>query len=196
MNAPLPIPTPAVLNWTLQELTAIGHYLPLCGQGDPSNSSSWKAKGCGNCPGCACLPASSFNPHAIDTDSWVSALASYGAKTAVYVVQHGCGFAQWQTRAAIPEANFTYEYSVRYSPWGASGDDVAARFVASCRKFGISPGFYLAVATNHYMHVNNNVVRGGPLSQAQYEQVVLQMLKELWSNYGAQRVCARQWKVL
>jgi len=114
----------------------------------------------------------------------VSALAAYGAKTAVFVVQHGCGFAQWQTRAAIPEIGFVYNYSVPYSPWGASGDDMAARFVASCKKFNITPGFYLAVATNHFLRVNNNVVRGGPLNQAQYEQVVLQMLKELWTNYG------------
>jgi hypothetical protein len=107
-DAPLPLPTPAVLKWTQQELTAIGHFLPMCGRGDPQNASDWKACGCGQC----CEPSEMFDPRGVDTDSWVSALAAFGAKTAVFVLQHSCGFSQWPTKAAVPEANFVYNYSV------------------------------------------------------------------------------------
>ena len=79
----------------------------------------------------------------------------------------------------------TTHYVFRYSPFGRAGGDMAALFVASCRKYGITPGFYVAVANNAHLNIQNNQPRGGaPLTLTQYEDLVLQMLRELWTNYG------------
>ena len=62
---------------------------------------------------------------------------------------------------------------------------MAAEFVASCKKYNVIPGFYAAVATNAYLNVSGNKMgAGSQLTLAEYQDITLQQLKELWTNYG------------
>lgn len=183
--AAIPLPSAAQLAWSRHEITAIGHFLPLCGVGDMQNASSWHSAGCGAPWHKNCLPAVEFDPKAVDTDGWVQAVKSMGAKVAVFVVRHGCGFDLWPTKAKLPNG-FAYDYSIANSPFGKDGKaDLARRFVSSCKKFNVTPGFYAAVANNAYLNVSGNkMAPGSQLTLAEYQQITLLQLEELWSQYG------------
>lgn len=58
-----------------------------------------------------------------------------GASAAVLTVKHEGGFCLWPTNQS--------EYSIVNSPFGKTGRDIVAEFVASCRKHGLRPGFYI-----------------------------------------------------
>jgi alpha-L-fucosidase len=180
----IPLPTPAQLAWSRHEITAIGHFLPLCGHGDMQNNASWTSRGCGAPFAADCMAPKEFNPKGIDTDGWVKAVASMGAKVAVFVVRHGCGFDLWPTKAKLP-SGFKYEYSIANAPYKGGQGDLAAEFVASCKKYNVTPGFYAAVANNAYLNVTGNkLLPGAQLTLAEYQDITLQQLKELWTNYG------------
>ena len=51
----------------------------------------------------------SFNPTELNTDQWLEAASKLGAKYAVLVAKHCCGFSLWPTEA--------HDYSVKNSPW-------------------------------------------------------------------------------
>ena len=59
-------------------------------------------------------------------------------------------------------------------------------FIASCAKFGIRPGIYCSVSFNQYFGVENpgKVIDGDSERQRVYNEMVLQQLTELWTNYG------------
>lgn len=123
-------------------------------------------------------PASVFNPSKLDTDQWLRAAKAAGAKYAVLVAKHCSGFSLWPTAA--------HEYSIRNSPWKNGRGDIVADFIRSCEKYGIKPGLYASAAANGYCYVDNPglVQPGSPMDQEAYNNVVMQQLTELWSNYG------------
>ena len=88
------IPTDVQLRWADYEVGAIGHFLPISNQH-------------------GCRDATAFDPHNLDTDSWVRAIAQFGAKYAVFVVRHTCGFCLWPTNATVAETGFAYEHSIK-----------------------------------------------------------------------------------
>ena len=55
------------------------------------------------------IPASVFDPKNLDTDQWIRAAKSLGAKYAILVAKHGTGFSLWPTQA--------HDYSVKNSPY-------------------------------------------------------------------------------
>ena len=97
--AAIPLPSRAQLAWSRHEVTAIGHYLPLCGHGDMQNASAWQSRGCSAPFAQDCLPAKEFNPKAVDTDGWVQAVAAMGAKGER--VGHQAAF-RFQPRRTVP----------------------------------------------------------------------------------------------
>ncbi len=123
-------------------------------------------------------PASVFNPSKLDTDQWLRAAKAAGAKYAVLVAKHCSGFSLWPTAA--------HEYSIRNSPWKNGRGDIVADFIRSCEKYGIKPGLYASASANGYCYVDNPglVQPGSPMDQEAYNNVVIQQLTELWSNYG------------
>ncbi|HRP57539.1 alpha-L-fucosidase [Agriterribacter sp.] len=123
-------------------------------------------------------PASVFNPSKLDTDQWLRAAKAAGAKYAVLVAKHCSGFSLWPTAA--------HEYSVKHSPWRDGKGDIVADFIKSCEKYDIRPGIYASAAANGYCYVDNPglVQPGSPMDQQTYNNVVVQQLTELWSNYG------------
>lgn len=119
-----------------------------------------------------------FNPTQLDTDQWIEAAKKLGAKYAVLVAKHCSGFSLWPTEA--------HEYSVKHSPWKDGKGDIVGDFVKSCRKYGLKPGIYASTTANGYLRVDNPglVQKGSPLTQAEYNGIVVKQLTELWSNYG------------
>lgn len=122
--------------------------------------------------------ASTFNPVDLNTDQWLETASRLGAKYAVLVAKHCSGFSLWPTEA--------HAYSVKNSPWKNGEGDIVKDFIESCRKYGIKPGIYASTTANGYLHVDNPglVQEGAPVSQEEYNRIVVQQLTELWSNYG------------
>lgn len=119
-----------------------------------------------------------FNPSALNTDQWIETAQSLGAKYAVLVAKHCSGFSLWPTEA--------HEYNVKNCPWKDGKGDIVADFVASCRKYGIKPGIYASTTANGFLHVDNPglIQEGSPVTQQEYNAIVVKQLTELWSNYG------------
>ena len=82
----------------------------------------------------ASLPASAFNPSDLDTEQWVLAAKSMGARYVVLTARHEQGFCLWPTA--------TTDYSVRNSPYKDGKGDIVREFVDACRKHGMKPGLY------------------------------------------------------
>ena len=120
---------------------------------------------------------SEFNPSSLNTDQWMEAAQQLGAKYAVLVAKHGTGFCLWPTEA--------HEYSVKNSPWKDGKGDLVADFIASCKKYGIKPGFYYNTNWNSYLKAGRGfVAEDSPVSQKEYAAMVERQLRELWGNYG------------
>lgn len=79
-----------------------------------------------------CVPASIFNPSNLSTDQWVEAAVAMGAGEICLTAHHEGGFCLWDTKYS--------NYSVMHSPYGK---DIVAQFVASCRKYGVKPCYYM-----------------------------------------------------
>jgi alpha-L-fucosidase len=105
-------------------------------------------------------------------------VCALGAKYAVLTAKHGCGFSLWPTGA--------HDYSVKNSPWKGGKGDIVRDFVNSCRNYGVKPGIYANTTSNGYLHVNNPglVQPGSPVTQEEYNKIVIRQLTELWSSYG------------
>jgi alpha-L-fucosidase len=127
----------------------------------------------GTRPGGVCSPnASTFNPTQLSTDQWAESFAAFGAREAVLVVQHNCGFVTWPSEAKSADGS-RYNYSVAYSTWRGGQGDLVADFKASSLKRGIGVGYYYSMGHRP----GNPVVR--PTAD-----VELQQLNELWGKYG------------
>ncbi|CAF3597999.1 unnamed protein product [Rotaria socialis] len=133
-----------------------------------------------------------FYPDTVDTDNWVQTFVDTGAKYAILVAKHNCGFATWPTNVHFQlttNETISYNYSVTYSP--VSDTDYVDHFVDSCNQAGIKTGVYYSTIWNNWLNVQDARVQPGPLAPGQmpitqetYESIVLQQLEELWSNYG------------
>ena len=122
-----------------------------------------------------------FNPTQLNTDQWMEAAKSFGAKYCVLTATHGTGFMLWQSDA--------YPFGMKQSPYKNGKCDVVKEYVDSCRKAGISPGLYCHMKVNGWWEVDHPglVNRGGggdPKRQADYAKAKLKQAAELWGNYG------------
>jgi alpha-L-fucosidase len=118
-----------------------------------------------------------FNPSMLNTDKWIEAAVSAGAKYAVLVAKHCTGFCLWPTNE--------YEYSVKNSPYKNGDGDIVDEFIKSCHKYGVKPGLYYSTGCNAYLGVDGIV--GGELKGeqlAEYNKIVISQLTELWTKYG------------
>lgn len=138
-------------------------------------------QGCDSCSKGPPPPIKLWNPSALDTDSWIKEGMAMGATRFIYTAKHGCGFVAWKTLT-------NYSYSATNSP--SLHADIVAAFVASAKKFQVQYGFYYNVMSNKYANVCSGKVMQDPvpgqlnLTQAEYDDLVISHLKELWGNYG------------
>ncbi len=123
-------------------------------------------------------PVDIFNPSQLDTDQWLQAATSIGAKYAVLTAKHCTGFCLWPTEA--------YPYSVRQSPWRGGQGDIVGDFVRSCRKVGVKPALYCSFPANWYLRVDDpgRVLSGNEDEQRRYVKIYETLVTELWSRYG------------
>ena len=99
-----------------------------------------------------------------------------GAKEAVLVAKHGCGFTLFPSNATQPDGK-RYGYSVADSAWRNGQGDVARDFLNSMNKANISTGFYYSLGGSTYAGWEQ-------WSAEQLIEVEKQQLTELWSTYG------------
>ena len=95
------------------------------------------------------------------------------------VVKHVCGFLIWPTKAK--SGNFTYDYCV------PPERDLIAQFAESCAGVGVKLGLYYSVTGNSYLNypsLKNPAPGQVSITQEQYNDIVVQQLTELWTNYG------------
>eukprot|EP00912_Choanoflagellata_sp_UC4_P001158 UC4_evm1s721 len=117
-----------------------------------------------------------FNPIDLDTDQWVRAAKSFGAKYYVLVADHFSGFSLYNTSA--------HNYSVAHTPWRNGNADIIRDFVNSCRKYGIRPGFYYSVHANWHKGVCSFNLTD-PVKQAAFEDMAMLQLAELSKYFGS-----------
>jgi alpha-L-fucosidase len=164
----LPLPTPAQQRWFDCEVGVLIHYDIPVFEPEYSFRDQW-----GYVP-----DAGKFQPSELDTDQWLEAAVAAGAKYAVLVAKHCSGFCLWPTQA--------HEYSVGHSPWRGGKGDIVGDFFASCRTYGLLPGLYYSSSCNAFCNVDNpgTVRDGDPDAQKRYNEIVMQQLTELWTDYG------------
>lgn len=129
-----------------------------------------------NCvKGPPCLSTSLFKPTNQSTDQWVQTAKAMGATELVVTVHHEGGFCLWPSKYS--------NYTVAQTPWGTSGGDIVADFVASCRKYGIRPAMYWGP------NAAGNLVWDG-MNADEFIAAQKGQLKELLTHYGP---IARLW---
>lgn len=84
------------------------------------------------------LPVSSYQPTAIDADSWVKTAYEAGMNYVILITKHHDGFCLWDTD--------TTTYSVKYSP---NKTDVVAEVAKACAKYGVKLGLYYSLWDRH-----------------------------------------------
>lgn len=118
-------------------------------------------------------PLTIFHPSKLNTDQWIAAAKSAGAKYAVLVAKHGTGFSLWPTKA--------HSYSISHTPFKNGQGDIVGDFIKSCKKYGLRPGLYCSVNSNTYFEAGNQMTDS---ARKAYNQMVLTQLTELWTRYG------------
>lgn len=84
------------------------------------------------------LPIESYNPTAIDADSWIKTAYEAGMNYVILITKHHDGFCLWNTH--------TTTYSVHFSPVQT---DVVAEAAKACKKYGIKLGLYYSLWDRH-----------------------------------------------
>src|SRR6185437_14020617 len=114
-----------------------------------------------------------FHPSGLNTDQWIAAAKSAGAKYAVLVAKHGTGFSLWPTKAN--------DYTISKTPWKKGKGDVVADFIKACKKYGLRPGIYYSVNSSTLYEAKDHMSDD---ARKKYNKVVLEQLTELWTQYG------------
>ena len=84
------------------------------------------------------LPVSSYNPTALDVESWIKNAYECGMKYVIMITKHHDGFCMWDTD--------TTDYCVNKSP---NKTDIILEARKACDKFGIKLGLYYSLWDRH-----------------------------------------------
>ena len=156
---PPPLPTAAQTVALRHNFSIFMHY-SLCTY-TPACDGTWDIP-----PG---DPNNFFPDDLYDPDQWLQTAALAGATQVCLTVRHVDGFALWPTKSN--------NYSISASRWRNGTGDIVADFVASARKYNISPCFYIILGFNVWANYS-----GVPGPEYLAQQVTA--LTELLSNYG------------
>eukprot|EP01052_Picozoa_sp_SAG31_P022992 SAG31_NODE_1861_length_7044_cov_169.866379_1_plen_569_part_00 len=154
----VPQPTARQLQWAEMEMAALVHF----------NMASTHN----------CSDPQQFSPEKLNVDQWVQSFVAFGAREAVLVAKHACGFCTWPSNATLPDGS-RYPYSTAYSTWRGGTGDVVGDFVTTVAKAGLGVGYYYSLHQlgSHIMDKYN-------FSAAQIRAIEQQQLTELWGLYG------------
>ena len=157
------LPTPQQANWANEEIGVIIHLDTNIFAPDTYKYNHKET-----------LPSLSvFHPSKLNTDQWIAAAKSAGAKYAVLVAKHGTGFSLWPTKVN--------NYTISKTPWKNGKGDVVADFIKSCKKYGVRPGIYYSVNSSTLYEAGDHMSDD---ARKKYNKVVLEQLTELWTQYG------------
>ncbi|KAI5302455.1 hypothetical protein KEM56_000685 [Ascosphaera pollenicola] len=133
-----------------------------------------------------------FDPQLINTDQWMDSIRTLGGRYATLVAKHNCGFNLWPSEVTFENRDnqtVHYNYTIAGSP--KHGMDLVRNFVDSTERYGVGHGFYYSVVVNNFLKVAQSRVLDDSLEPGQvaitnstYDQIVLDQLTELWTNYG------------
>ena len=146
-------PSPAQVQWQDLEIGVIIHF--------STNTFLNREWGDGT------ADPSVFNPTHVDTDQWMQAAKSAGAKYAVLVAKHHDGFTLWPSKQT--------EYSVKKSPWLDGKGDLVRMASDSAHKAGLGFGIYLSPWDRHDPRYPDPIA---------YDKYYLAQLDELATHYG------------
>lgn len=171
-NAVFPLPNSSQIAWQHAELGVLISYdLPVF-QGKPYNQTENRIVPIPN--------TNIFHPNELNTDQWIKATKSAGAKFAILTVTHETGFALYQS-----EVN---PYCMKVLNFQNGKGDIVKDFVKSCRKYGIMPGLYVGIRWNAYLGVHDFKIEGesqfAKNRQVFYKNMCEGMVKELCTRYG------------
>jgi len=112
------------------------------------------------------LPASSYNPTALDVDQWIQTAREAGFRHVVLTSKHVDGFCLWDSK-------FT-DYDVGSSPVKT---DIVAEVAKACKKYGVQLGIYYSLWDRHEATHRE-------ADSANYVNYMKNQLTELLTNYG------------
>lgn len=167
-----PRPTPSQLAWQNAELGVLISYdLPVF-QGTPYNQSQNRIT--------PFRDPNIFNPSNLNTDQWIQAAKSAGARFAILTVTHETGFALYQS-----DVN---PYCMKAIKYKNGKGDIVRDFINSCNKYGIQPGIYVGIRWNSFLGVHDFKVEGNSefakQRQSFYKNMCEKMVQELCTRYG------------
>jgi alpha-L-fucosidase len=157
----IPKPTARQLEWSEMEIAALIHFNMATTQ--------------------HCSEPAAFSPDQLDTDNWVASFEAFGAREAVLVAKHACGFCTWPTNATLPNGT-RYPYSVAYSTWRGGQGDVVKSFLQSVTKAGLGAGYYYSLGNS--APGGSQLEKGLNLTDSQRRVIEQQQMTELWTTYG------------
>jgi len=125
-----------------------------------------------------CSDPDAFSPDKLDIDQWIESFKAFGAREAVLVAKHACGFCTWPSLATLPDGS-RYPYSTAFSSWRGGKGDVVGEFASAVTKAGLGAGYYYSLHQlgSHIMNKYN-------FSATQILAIEKQQLEELWGRYG------------
>ena len=152
----------AMITWNLQS---------LCLPGGHPNATTQKCQAYGYVPNESTIR--DWNPSNLNTDVWVQAAVSFGAKYIILVAEHMTGFSLWNTSF--------HNYSITNTK---RGGDVVKEMIASCKKYNVRLGVFYSVHYNWYYGVDKFKVGHPPLgptsyTQSEYSKLAAAQLTEL-----------------
>lgn len=107
-----------------------------------------------------------FNPVNLDCNQWCRIAKAADAKGIIITAKHHDGFCLWPSKYSA--------HTVRESKWKNGTGDVLKELSAACKKYGLKFGVYLSPWDRNHPKYGT----------AAYNDVFVDMLKEIFTNYG------------